>query len=173
MLEFSRVRTGGEEPFEVAEALRGVDELMGGLLGSGLRLVVEAAPGLPRAAADRREFEAVLVNLAANARDAMPQGGEVRVTADLAEPPQALQRPGPWIAVRVVDTGRGMVPEVLQRAGEPFFTTKPPGQGTGLGLMMARHFAERLGGTLTIESRAGLGTTVTLWLPAAAAMVPA
>jgi len=75
-------------------------------------------------------------------------------------------RPGAFLRVAVADTGAGMPPEVLARVGEPFFTTKPAGKGTGLGLTMARQFAERAGGTLRIESAPGQGTTVTLWLPA-------
>lgn len=174
MLEFSRPGARGETGFEVERSLFGLEDLLGGLLGSGVRLVPEVAPGLPPAAADRAEFETVLVNLLVNARDAMPDGGRIRVTAELADSgPAVLRRPGPWLRVCVADTGKGMTQAVLQRAGEPFFTTKPPGQGTGLGLMMARQFAERAGGALDIESLPGAGTRVTLWLPVIPAEVPA
>jgi two-component system NtrC family sensor kinase len=170
MLEFSRPASRTEDSFDLAASLEGLDALLGGLLGSGVRLAVSAPAGLPMAAADRREFETVLVNLAVNARDAMPRGGEVRVAATLPlDVPPGLRRSGPWLRVAVVDSGEGMTAEVRRRAGEPFFTTKPAGQGTGLGLMMARQFAERAGGMLEIESEPGQGTTVALWLPAAPA----
>lgn len=168
MLDFGRPAGRAEESFDLAGAIGGVRDLVGGLLGSGVRLVATVPPGLPEALADRGEFETVLVNLAVNARDAMAGRGEVRVSAALAGvvPPE-LRRAGPWLRVDVSDSGRGMTAEVLARAGEPFFSTKPRGEGTGLGLMMARQFAERAGGTLSIGSAPGQGTTVTLWLPAA------
>ena len=165
MLAFGRPAAQAEG-FQAAEALAGLEELLGGLLGSGVRLLVEVEGPLPEVRADRPEFETVLVNLVVNARDAMPGGGVVRVTARQAEEgPPGLRAGGPWVRVDVADGGLGMSEELLLRAGEPFFTTKPPGQGTGLGLLMARQFAERAGGALTIESRPGEGTTVTLWLP--------
>ncbi len=174
MLEFSRPASSAEARFPPAETLAGVQELMGGLLGSGVRLELRVAPGLPDAAADRRDFETVLVNLAVNARDAMPGGGIVRIEADrVGEGPPGLARPGPWLRVAVIDAGEGMPPEVLARVGDPFFTTKPRGQGTGLGLMMAKQFAERAGGALTVESERGRGTEVTLWLPLAVEMANA
>src|SRR5690606_33400303 len=86
---------------------------------------------------------------------------------DPAVPGAARQRPGPYVRISVTDSGMGMPPEVLARAGEPFFTTKPRGRGTGLGLSSARGFAERAGGALHVDSAIGRGTTVTLWLPAA------
>lgn len=165
MLSFSRpVLPAGEAPLDIAESVGGLEELLAGLLGAGVRLRCDVAPGLPPLGVDRGEFETVLVNLAVNARDAMPHGGEVWITASPEpEPPDAM-RPAVRIAVR--DTGQGMTPEVVARAGEPFFTTKPEGRGTGLGLAMARQFAERAGGALRLESAPGRGTTVTLVLPA-------
>ncbi|MGG5824064.1 sensor histidine kinase [Falsiroseomonas sp. HW251] len=173
LLGFGRPAPQPPEGFRPAEVLAGLDELMGGLMGSGMRLEIEAAAGLPPLSADRAEFETVLLNLAVNARDAMGGTGVVRIRAAPAElgagPHAAAQ---PWVRVSVADTGSGMPEAVLKRVGEPFFTTKPEGEGTGLGLMMARQFAEGAGGTLTIESREGEGTVVSLWLPAtkAAAM---
>lgn len=166
LLTFGRPVAQPEASFDLAEALSGLDEMMGGLLGSGVHLEVRAAAGLPKVLADRAEFETVLLNLAVNARDAMDGAGVVRVDAEMASAVPEGAAPHPWVRVAVADSGVGMPEAVLQRAGEPFFTTKPPGKGTGLGLMMARQFAERAGGALTIASRVGEGTTVTLWLPA-------
>jgi signal transduction histidine kinase len=132
---------------------------------------VEAAPGLPQVLADRGELETVLVNLATNARDAMPQGGtltlaaaaETVTAADDAPRPAAL-RPGRYVRLSATDTGTGMDAETLARAAEPFFSTKPEGEGTGLGLASARDFAEQSGGAFAVASEPGRGTTVTLWL---------
>jgi signal transduction histidine kinase len=142
----------------------------------GLRVRVEAEPDLPPVLADRGELETVLVNLAANARDAMPGGGTltlaaaaVTVSEGVAAPHPAGLRPGRYVRLSAADTGAGMDAETLARAAEPFFTTKPEGEGTGLGLAMAREFAERAGGGFAVASEPGLGTTVTLWLPVAGA----
>jgi signal transduction histidine kinase len=175
MLDFSRSAPDRAEQFDLRLVLGGLDDLLAGLLGPEMRLDVALPPILPPAAADRREFETVLVNLIVNARDAMPAGGTIRV-AVMLDPPPGDARPA-MLRITVMDSGIGMPAELLARAGEPFFTTKPPGRGTGLGLTMARQFAERSGGTLRIESQQGRGTTVTLWLRAAgsrrAATVPA
>ncbi|MGK7861528.1 ATP-binding protein [Falsiroseomonas sp. E2-1-a4] len=166
MLDFSRQGSApdgrAEEHFELAASFGRLEEMVGGLLGSGIRLTCAAEPGLPPLRADRAEFETVLVNLIVNARDAMPDGGEVRVLAGRDRAADGAAR----LRVTVVDTGTGMTPEVLLHAGEPFFTTKGPGRGTGLGLSMARQFAENLGGGMTIDSAPGQGTRVTLSFPA-------
>jgi CheY-like chemotaxis protein len=114
----------------------------------------------------------VLVNLATNARDAMPKGGMLVLSAaaelvsEAGTHPAGLE-PGRYLRLVVKDTGTGMDAATLARVTEPFFTTKPQGQGTGLGLAMARGFAEQSGGALQLESEPGRGTTVTLWLPGA------
>jgi CheY-like chemotaxis protein len=116
----------------------------------------------------------VLVNLATNGRDAMPEGGRLTLSADTEiVPPTGLAHPfglapGRYVRLTVADTGVGMAPATLARLGEPFFTTKGVGVGTGLGPPMAKGFAEQSGGPLRVESTPGKGTTVTLWLPAAA-----
>jgi signal transduction histidine kinase len=112
-----------------------------------------------------------LLNLAINARDAMPDGGELRVAtarrtideADVARPPELA--PGTYAAIAVTDTGAGMSPEVRARAFEPFFTTKPPGHGTGLGLPSVHGAIRQRGGAVTVDSAPGCGTTFTLLLP--------
>jgi len=126
---------------------------------------------LPACNADAAQLEAALLNLAINARDAMPRGGKLRVLtrrAWLQE--QALAgnteaQPGPYVAIEVRDTGTGMPPEVRERAFEPFFTTKGPGQGTGLGLSQVFGFVRQIGGHVAIQSAPARGTTVTLYLP--------
>jgi signal transduction histidine kinase len=126
---------------------------------------------LPSCSADAAQLEAALLNLAINARDAMPRGGKLRILtrrAWLQE--QALAgnteaQPGPYVAIEVRDTGEGMVAEVRERAFEPFFTTKGPGQGTGLGLSQVFGFVRQIGGHVAIQSAPGRGTTVTLYLP--------
>jgi len=122
---------------------------------------------------DRGQLETALVNLATNARDAMPGGGRIvlaaaaETVAEGSRHPAGLA-PGDYVRISVADTGAGMDTDVLARAAEPFFTTKPPGQGTGLGLAMVRGFTEQAGGGSLIASVVGKGTTVDIWLPAAA-----
>lgn len=126
---------------------------------------------LPTCSADAAQLEAAVLNLAINARDAMPRGGTMRIVtrrAWLQE--QALEgnpdaQPGPYVAIEVRDTGQGMVPEVRERAFEPFFTTKAAGQGTGLGLSQVFGFIRQIGGHVAIQSAPGRGTTVSLYLP--------
>ena len=153
-----------------AEAVCGACDLVSCAFGPAhrLRCEIERA-GLPaQVRGDRAELETALMNLAANARDSMPTGGDVlvRVTSErVAESHVAGLPPGLYARVSMADTGEGMPPEVLARAGLRYFTTKPRGKGTGLGLARARGFAERWGGALHVESERGRGTTVTLWLP--------
>jgi CheY-like chemotaxis protein len=111
----------------------------------------------------------MILNLAINARDAMPSGGSLRITTvNLSAPPADLKTdlsPGEYVGISVQDTGVGMSAAVMAKAFEPFFTTKEPGKGTGLGLSQLYGFARQSGGTATIESREGAGTTVTIYLP--------
>jgi CheY-like chemotaxis protein len=133
---------------------------------------VDVPPGLPPLLADRGQLETVLVNLATNARDAMASGGTLTMRAEAEAVSTALPHPvglrsGNYIRITVADTGSGMDTAVLARVTEPFFTTKSTGQGTGLGLAMAKGFVEQSGGALAIDSVMGQGTNVTLWLPQA------
>ena len=133
----------------------------------GLRSVAE--PGL-RLRCDAAQLDSALLNLVVNARDAMPDGGTVTIVAEAAGPPGST-RSDPagatgWIMIAVVDDGPGMPQHVLDRATEPFMTTKPAGLGTGLGLAMVREFADRAGGRFELESEVGSGTAARLRLPA-------
>lgn len=137
------------------------------------RIVVSVAleAGLPAVFVDRTEMETAVINLVANARDAMPAGGTLAIAATAVvingvANPRTTLGPGRYVRIAIRDTGTGMTPEILARAEEPFFTTKEIGFGTGLGLSMAKGFAEQSGGGLVIESAPDAGTTVTVWLPA-------
>jgi signal transduction histidine kinase len=172
MLDYTRRddRTAHDMPFDAANALRNVHALLSGSLGVRHRLRVSVPADLPFALGGDAEFESVIINLVVNARDAMEQGGDINIEAaavTLADGSRNDLQPGRYVRVSVIDTGIGMDSATLARAGEAFFTTKARGQGTGLGLSMARGFARRSGGALDLASTPGEGTTVTLWLPAA------
>ncbi len=166
------VALASAQPIDVSASLREVALLLDATLGAGIRVRCEVPAGLRSAPGlDRAELETALINLAANARDAMPQGGEVRITARrLSVPPTPGDAPelppGAYLRISVSDSGHGMAPEVLARLGEPFFTTKPVGRGTGLGLAMVAAFLRRAGGALTAQSAAGRGTTIHMLVPA-------
>ena len=180
LLAFARRGEPGVGRVDAAALLEDLEEVLAHAMGApGLRVRIEAEPDLPPMLADRGELETVLVNLAANARDAMPQGGTLTLAAaavtvsERAEAPHpAGLGPGRYVRLSAADTGAGMDAETLARAAEPFFTTKPEGKGTGLGLTMAREFAEQAGGGFAVASGPGRGTTVTLWLPVAGAAAP-
>ena len=165
LLSFARRGELQVAPVQAAPMLDGLAEMLRATLGPSVLLRVEATTGLPDLLADAGQLEAVLVNLANNSRDALPNGaGTITLAASQGLPVPSHLPPGDYVRVSVIDDGEGMTPEVLARVTEPFFTTKPKGKGTGLGLAMARGFAEQSGGTLTIESAPGRGTTVSLWL---------
>ncbi|NOG72525.1 PAS domain-containing protein [Roseicella sp. DB1501] len=168
MLAFARRDRLAAEPVTLPALLQGVATLLHGPLGSAIRLEIVAPPGLPAVQADRSQLELVLFNLALNARDAIEQGGRIRLEAAAERlgtgNPQGLA-PGAYVRIRVADSGHGMDAATRARATEPFFTTKETGQGSGLGLAMAHGFAVQSGGALQIESVPGEGTVVSLWLP--------
>ncbi len=165
MLDFAHRRDRAEGTTDLSASLRNLGELLARSLGSRhrLRLSCEAAKDV-RIRGDADEFEAVVINLVANARDAMPDGGEVAITVAA---PEQEDSGGSLVAISVRDAGCGMDQATLERAGEAFFTTKPAGKGTGLGLSMARGFASRHGGRLELASAPGEGTVVTLRLAVA------
>ena len=152
--------------------LKGLAEIVPHSVGPRVQVVIEAPEETWPILADARALEVALINLLVNARDAMPEGGVVQVTAANVADPQAVPPPlrqGGCVAIRVRDSGTGMPPEVLARATEPFFTTKPRGKGTGMGLAMVDGLVAQLGGVLRIDSRLGEGTCIELLLPRAAA----
>jgi PAS domain S-box-containing protein len=160
-------------PVDVSDLLHELGEILTHTQGAKIAVSLRLEPGLPPLLADRGQLETVLVNLATNARDAMPNGGALILSAnrETIHPGTASHPSGPgsgrYIRLTVSDAGEGMDAATLARVPEPFFTTKHNGAGTGLGLAMAQGFAEQSGGALAIESRPGDGTTVTLWLPEA------
>ncbi|CAH2602762.1 Histidine kinase [Rhodovastum atsumiense] len=175
LLAFARRDELRAERIDLPGLLEGLRDVLAQTLGSPItvRIALEE-PVLPAVMADRGQLETVLVNLATNARDAMPGGGTLvfAATTELVAaggPHRAGLQPGRYVRLAVTDSGTGMDRATLARAMEPFFTTKPQDQGTGLGLSMARGFAEQSGGSLAIDSAPGQGTTVTLWLPLAGA----
>lgn len=182
LLAFARKGELHAEALDTLALLDGMREVLEHTLGAGIAVRTETVSPLPPLLADKGQLETVLVNLAANARDAMPHGGTLTLSAageavleagtGGRTAHEAALVPSRYVRLAVSDTGEGMAAAVLARASEPFFTTKEQGRGTGLGLAMARGFAEQSGGGLAIRSTPGAGTTVTLWLPAAEASVP-
>jgi len=158
MLSLSRRADLQAGPVDAAALLGDLQLVLQHTLGGGVQVQVDVPPGLPPLLADRGQLETVLINLATNARDAMPRGGTLRLSARMEQG---------RVLIEAADTGDGMAPDVLARAREPFFTTKPPGVGTGLGLALAHGFAEQSGGLLRIASTPSQGTVVTLVLPVA------
>jgi signal transduction histidine kinase/CheY-like chemotaxis protein len=169
LLAFSRREELRAVSLDLGRLLGDLREVLAATLGGRIRVEAAVAPELPPVLADRSQFETVLLNLATNARDAMPDGGRLRLRAEASrigtESGIADLAPGEYVHLAVEDTGEGMDAATLAHAVEPFFTTKPLGQGTGLGLAMANSFAQGSGGALAIESEVGRGTRVSLWLP--------
>jgi PAS domain S-box-containing protein len=170
LLAFARRGELRTEVVATAELLNGVREVLSHTLGTDITVRTDLPGGLPPLLTDRGQLETALVNLGTNARDAMPDGGPLTLSAeavDLADgiPWPAGLAPGAYVRISVADSGSGMDAATLARSAEPFFTTKAPGHGTGLGLAMVRSFAEQARGAMTITSAPGAGTTVSLWLP--------
>lgn len=154
-------------PNELVQTL--ADDVIAAALGSDVRIETDLDPDAWSVVADRSQFDAALLNLAVNARDAMPHGGRLtlrtrNVELDAAAADGELEA-GPHLRIEVADTGTGMEPEVSARAFEPFFTTKPLGVGTGLGLSQVYGFARQSGGRVQLRSQPGRGTTVVIDLP--------
>ena len=173
LLAFARRQALRPVSADLNALLGEIEVLIQRALGETIEVAIETAPGLPRIEVDPAQFEAAVMNLTLNARDAMPAGGRVRLTTRpvaRGESPAGLDLPaGDYVAFTVADDGEGMTPEVAARAFEPFYTTKEIGKGSGLGLSMVYGFAKQSGGGLQIESAPGAGTHVTLFLPTAAA----
>jgi PAS domain S-box-containing protein len=167
LIAFSRAEPLAPRPLDLATLLAGNHELLAQAVGPRVTLSIDVRPDT-WISADPHQLEVALLNLAINARDAMPTGGRLTIAADAVAPGEAAGLPphrGPLVAIRLRDTGAGMPPEVLARAMEPFFTTKPPGHGTGLGLAMVGTFARDSGGALQLRSELGAGTEAVLYLP--------
>jgi signal transduction histidine kinase len=192
LMKFSRVQGVGMRPTCLLSSLESAADTLAQTMEAKMNIAVEQpASDLWQAVIDPAEFELALINLGINARDAMPRGGDIRLGArNVTIPPvdrraarlptgsAGLDRRGPrlalpggdYIAIIVSDTGTGMDRATLERAAQPFFTTKPVGIGTGLGLAMANTLAVGAGGALRLISEIGCGTTVEMWLPRVSAL---
>ena len=168
LLAFARRQLLEPTAVHLKSLIAGMTELLASTLGPEIELIVSIDPDLPSAQADENQLEMVILNLCANARDAMPDGGRLRLSATAQTVGTHDSNdlvPGRYVRLTVADDGRGMDRATLERAIDPFFSTKGTGKGTGLGLSMAHGFAGQLGGAMSITSELGRGTKVDLWLP--------
>jgi PAS domain S-box-containing protein len=170
LLAFARQEVIQPRVLSLNDVVAGVEQLLLRTLGEHVELIIDLAGGLPRVLADPGQVEQVLVNLAVNARDAMPNGGKLAIrtaATDLGEPAasQVGLTPGHYVTIAVSDTGTGIPKDIADRVLEPFFTTKPKGEGSGLGLATVYGIITQAGGNVRIYSEPGLGTTVTAFLP--------
>jgi signal transduction histidine kinase/CheY-like chemotaxis protein len=165
LLSFSHEQSATLDAVRIPDLLADLEELLGPILPQRIQLEVNASDAPPAVLADPGQLQIAILNLAINAREAMPNGGALRIGLspyhasgrhDLAD--------GDYMRITVTDTGIGMAPEVAQRALEPFFSTKPVGMGSGLGLSMVYGMSRSSGGTTTVESRLGVGTTISIYL---------
>jgi two-component system, cell cycle sensor histidine kinase and response regulator CckA len=173
LLIFGRREQAKLEALDLNLITADLQDLLARSIGENIKLIVDPGAGLPAVRADRSQLEQVLVNLAVNARDAMPDGGTLTIETSLVQLDDEFARlnpgarPGCHVALSVSDTGVGMGPDVVGRIFEPFFTTKPPGKGTGLGLATVHGIVIAAGGSLTVESAQGVGTTIRAFFPSA------
>ena len=176
LLAFARRQSLQTEAVDVSALVIGMGDLVSSTTGPQIKVAVEVRPEPLVAKADANQLEMAILNLSVNARDAMPDGGTLRISA-AAESVDADHRsrlsPGDYIRISIADTGMGMDEATLARAIEPFFSTKGVGKGTGLGLSMVHGLATQLGGGLLVSSSAGLGTNAELWLPVSDQLVAA
>lgn len=175
ILDFSRQSVTERRPVDLASFLGECVQLLRRLLPENIRLVTDIVPGHYVVDADVVQLQQVITNLAVNARDAMPEGGELRiqlrrlrVSAEYPPPLPDLYA-GDWVALSVSDTGTGIPPDILPRIFEPFFTTKEPGKGSGLGLAQVYGIVSQHGGAIDVRSAVNEGTTFTIYLPCTAA----
>jgi signal transduction histidine kinase len=171
LLAFARRQTLDPKPTDVGRLLGSMEEMIRRSVGPAIRVETSAAADPWNTLCDPHQLENAVLNLAINARDAMPDGGtltinnrNLTVSGGDADPAELRGRPGEYVVIEVIDTGSGMPPEIVSRAFDPFFTTKPLGQGTGLGLSMIYGFVTQSGGHVQIKSKPGAGTCVTIHL---------
>ncbi|WP_375690852.1 ATP-binding protein [Pseudooceanicola sp. LIPI14-2-Ac024] len=171
LLAFSRKQTLRPELLDLRDTLSDLTHLLNRLVGERVMLSVTHDPLLRPIRADKRQLEQVIMNLVVNARDAMPDGGEIRVETETLRLSEPLRRDrvevpaGEYVSVKVIDNGRGITPDKLTKVFEPFFTTKRVGEGTGLGLSTAYGIVKQTGGYIFVDSDPGVGTCFTLLFP--------
>jgi PAS domain S-box-containing protein len=164
LLSFARRQSVNPQVVDLAEQISAVREVLGTGVGGTVRLEFDIDRDVCPVIVDVAEFETALVNLVINARDAMPAGGTITVSAHNLASSEAPDG-GQYVAISVRDTGTGIAPDVLEKIFDPFFTTKPVGKGTGLGLSQVHGFAHQAGGTVKVTSELGQGTQITILLP--------
>ncbi|MBL0841481.1 PAS domain-containing sensor histidine kinase [Pseudomonas mediterranea] len=170
MLAFARRQKLTSESVELAALVQGISGLLQSSMGPSIHIQTSFADALSPVLADVNQLELAILNLATNARDAMPHGGRILIAADERREtgaPELPLKPGRYVCLSITDEGEGMDEATLASAVDPFFTTKGVGKGTGLGLSMVHGLAEQLGGRLILKSQKGVGTTAELWLPVA------
>ena len=170
MLAFARRQDIDPRPVNLTDLVRGMTELLQSSIGPGITIETQFPLGLSKVLVDENQLELAILNLCVNARDAMPDGGAIVISAQeySVESGHATQLSrGRYVCLVISDQGEGMNEETLQRATEPFYTTKGIGKGTGLGLSMVHGMAEQVGGRLILKSRLGEGTQAAIWLPVA------
>ncbi|MBN2973035.1 PAS domain S-box protein [Roseomonas aeriglobus] len=174
LLAFARRQPLQPTAIDIRALIAGMGELVASTSGPQVQVIVDAPDDLPPAQADFNQVEMALLNLSVNARDAMPDGGTLRITAAARRLERKSHdlRAGDYVMISVADTGVGMDEETMARAIEPFFSTKGIGKGTGLGLSMVHGLAQQLGGALRIFSQPRLGTNIEMWLPTATMRAP-
>jgi CheY-like chemotaxis protein len=173
LLTFARKQRLDPRPVDLGSLVTGIKDLLQRTVGPAIRLEIVADVSVAPAHVDANQVELAILNLAINARDAMPIGGTLRISlhngrTDLNSPTDLIS--GDYVVVSVSDTGTGMDEATLAQAFDPFFTTKEVGSGSGLGLPMVQGFAGQSGGAVRIRSKLGEGTAVELWLPQAATL---
>jgi len=164
MLAFARQQELQTVAVDLGDMLNGMRTLIDRAIPSEIGVKFDVQPGLPRVQADLNQLELAVLNLCINARDAMPEGGNITISA---RPGTSEAASSPFVKLSVADTGVGMDEDTLKKAIDPFFSTKPTGKGTGLGLSSVHGLATQLGGKFDLQSQAGKGTIATLWLPKA------
>jgi len=176
MLAFARRQDLVQAAIDIPNLIRGMTELLQRSLGPSIDIQTQFPLAIAPALTDANQLEMALLNLAVNARDAMPDGGRIVIAAreeDISEENKLALSPGRYVCLSVEDGGSGMDADTLRRAAEPFFTTKGPGKGTGLGLSMVHGLTEQCGGRFVLQSATGKGTTAELWLPVATSTLSA
>jgi CheY-like chemotaxis protein len=170
LLAFSRQQPLDPKPTDIAALVAGMSDMLRRTLGEKIEIDVAASSELWPVSVDRNQLENALLNLAVNARDAMPDGGRLTIATTNVDPEEAvcnrrLEISGPHVLLAVGDTGEGMARDVVEKAFDPFFTTKGIGKGTGLGLSQVYGFVKQSGGHVDIDSAPGKGTTIRILLP--------